>query len=523
MSGGRGLRRRCPRAHLLPLFRKKARGQELAVFGPALAAAFPASSHLTLQYCYGPHVHGPPYDDLCLLSDISTLSDLRIRLVGEDAALQCRFRALHMLSNVVRELSIGNAGFMLPLADIASFTALKSLALTKTQATDADIHNIAASCRQLTGLELRLHQDFGALSAARQTRLTDAGLESIAHYMPQLRKFHIEYWCSITDSGIRQVALGCPLLQDISVQDCYNLSVQSAHAFIEACRELRRLQLHQSWSNQWLQPQQTGYFNISRLEQVELHMPDDATLTITAMATLASSCPQLHELHVHTDHYPKSNVSRPDPLEPCPAMPALVKLTMKGFHLKMTSFAAFLVSAPQLEHLSLKSCELVGAMQALPAKTSLRSLNSFLLRIGPTVNFWKFGTWCPNVTSLEILSRRKGKSVVSSLAGCSRLVNLHIESYYPFHNKVLPWTCPSLDTLRVLSCFNNVHSQDLAALARASPQLQEVHLTECRYTDKEAILDLLASCSQLDYIRVMCCPKLSQKAMTALNLESMFC
>eukprot|EP00850_Spirogloea_muscicola_P013293 SM000089S23849 [mRNA] locus=s89:307969:308693:+ [translate_table: standard] len=83
-------------------------------------------------------------------------------------------------------------------------------------------------------------------------------------------------------------------------------------------------------------------------------------------------------------------------------------------------------------------------MHALPAKISLRSLNSCSLRIGPTV-----------------------------------------------------------------SCCNNVHWQDLAALARASPHLQEVHLTECRYTDKEAILDLLISCSQLDYISVMCCPKLS--------------
>eukprot|EP00850_Spirogloea_muscicola_P013733 SM000095S24947 [mRNA] locus=s95:13168:14704:+ [translate_table: standard] len=359
----------------------------------------------------------------------------------EEADLQRTFHALRTLSSTVRTLTLHHTDYVLPLADVASFTALESLALTETLAS---------------GICILLPNAARALAGSC-------------------------CWCHPTRR---------------------NLSEQSAHAVVVACPELRRLRFQHSCHHHWLQRTQTEVIDLSRLEVVELYVCGDVDVTNTTMATLASSCMHLREVHMHVVHNPRPHSTQPDSLGTCPPTPALVKLRLCGFFLNLTSFAAFLVNAPQLEKLSLKKCCLYGAMKALPANSSLRFLECRSLLFGQSIDFWRFDTWCPNLTSLLIEAHSESETFALSVGGCSRLVSLNFQTNQWWHYRRLPWACPLLGVLKILFCID-VHWQDLSALARASPHLQEVSLRDCHYEDKNAILELLSSCPRLCRIRIV--------------------
>eukprot|EP00850_Spirogloea_muscicola_P006864 SM000033S12385 [mRNA] locus=s33:514736:515362:- [translate_table: standard] len=164
---------------------------------------------------------------------------------------------------------------------------------------------------------------------------------------------------------------------------------------------------------------------------------------------------------------------------------------------------AFLLNAPLLEGLSLEACQLVGTTQVPPAVTSLRSLECCHLLIEPAVGFWKFGAWCPNLTSLVMnpsLLHCGSAILASSPAGCSQLATLKVGAY--------TWpACLPLGALGALIC-TRVHWQDVAAIAKASPYLQEVRLRECDGVTMELVLDLLSSCPKLSYSRASRCSAL---------------
>eukprot|EP00850_Spirogloea_muscicola_P024158 SM000459S16469 [mRNA] locus=s459:10737:12830:- [translate_table: standard] len=497
------------------------RRREPAVLGPALVATFPSLTRLSLAFSF---VRGRCHaTEPSLLSATTTLTDLRVRLAAPpfpqnefDAEdLQRTFRAISMLSNIVRALTIHDTRLDLSLADIAGFTALESLSLERSRAAAVAFSNTWVGTHWIT-------------------RITDIGAEywnTISKHMPQLRKLHIRDCRSITDNGIRQLAVSCPLLQDFRVQDCPNPSGQCAYEILTTCPEMRRLRCQQSWSCYWLQSLQTA--RISRLEALELYAPNDEGVASTAMAILASCCIRLRELHLHTLQTPNEDVIRPDPFENCPPMPALVRLSMRKFVTRNTSFMASIRNAPQLERLSLEDCKLVGTTgalpkQALPATTSLRFLECDKMYTGISVDFWKFGGWCPNLHSLVTSTPLFGSEILAtSLAGCSRLVTLTVRVWSGLtrppletvrRHEQLVWTCPPLGALRTLICME-VHWQDLAAIAKASPHLREVHLRANMTVRMESVLDLLSSCPELNYIRFWECSGLASNSTACLANE----
>eukprot|EP00850_Spirogloea_muscicola_P010916 SM000065S20265 [mRNA] locus=s65:612794:613688:+ [translate_table: standard] len=203
----------------------------------------------------------------------------------------------------------------------------------------------------------------------------------IATNLLNLRILHIKSCQRITDSGIGLLASGCRLLQDISLHLCPNISSKSIHLAIVACSELRRMSFLQTRRDGDLRFPQAANQYFSQLEVVELFLPDDAGVII---ATLASSCLRLRELRVFAVIDQPLDVSTLD-LESCPAMPALVSLTLAGFNIKMTSFAEFLLKASQVENLSLQHCDLAGATRDLLSLSFPKCVFT-----GFTFDFWQF-------------------------------------------------------------------------------------------------------------------------------------
>eukprot|EP00850_Spirogloea_muscicola_P009301 SM000052S17693 [mRNA] locus=s52:115343:116412:+ [translate_table: standard] len=251
---------------------------------------------------------------------------------------------------------------------MASFKALESLSIIHSYAADTmsspvtypDIEVFATCCQHLT--ELRLSCAGGAVDT-----ITDSGLQSLATRLPKLHTFHVANNKLITDFGIEQLAIRCSLLQD------------SVHAIGMGCIGLRRLRCERSWGDRWLD---NASLHFSHLEMLHLSIPyDRGEGALTTMATLASSCPRLHELYLDATSVfviRPDDVVRPDLLEigpsTFPSTLPLVKLTLCRFHIDAASFLNVLTNFPVLKTLSLWSCELVGAMGELSAKLSLCSL-----------------------------------------------------------------------------------------------------------------------------------------------------
>eukprot|EP00850_Spirogloea_muscicola_P013741 SM000095S24955 [mRNA] locus=s95:124323:126730:+ [translate_table: standard] len=455
---------------------------EPAMLGPALVATIPSlrASVLTSATCEATVT--PPDSTSCRLSRRSPTCESGWRvfvhsMMTTTTLRTCsrNFGAISLLRNVVRALTLDDTRLYFSLAVIAGFTALESLSLTYSRAADADIHIIAAACRHLTELELWLSNERTHWSA----RITDVGLESISKHVPQLRKLHIRDCTSITDNGIMQLAIGCSLLQDFRI--------------LRTCPEMRRLRCQKNWSCHWLHSAPTATFDMSRLEVLECYVPDGEAVTSTAMATLASCCTQLRELHVHTICIPHPDGSRPDPLENCPPTPALVNLSMRGFTLRITSFLAFLFNAPQLERLSLEACDLVGSIQALPAISSLRFLECRSLFFKPAVDFWQFGKWCPDLTSLTTIMSHRGANMMQQIGDS--------QSWGLFWG-TSGATLVDLSSTGSLES-NNLHESALARLGcnhKGVTAFARSESERLRTVNVEVVLDLLSLWSELHYI-----------------------
>eukprot|EP00850_Spirogloea_muscicola_P015732 SM000123S25844 [mRNA] locus=s123:269328:270478:+ [translate_table: standard] len=180
-----------------------------------------------------------------------------------------------------------------PLEDVTGFTALESLSLTCSDATDGDIQAITVACQRIS--ELELHGSY---------RYTDVSLKAIAKDSRQLRRFCASDCYNITESGLELLATGCSLLEDIGVANCPSVAVGAAHTILSHCHELRTLQTQRSWGDRWLQPPNRGSLNLSPLNVVDLCIPDGTNDIITAMATLASLRTDLHELRARAEHNP---------------------------------------------------------------------------------------------------------------------------------------------------------------------------------------------------------------------------
>eukprot|EP00850_Spirogloea_muscicola_P021563 SM000253S09052 [mRNA] locus=s253:21405:23677:- [translate_table: standard] len=106
--------------------------------GPRAGRRLPLVTRLSLDFGWRGHRHAP---ELGLLSAITTLTDLRVRLAGDyrdegehvAVRLQRTLGAMSSLGNIVRALTLHNAPLDLPLAGIAGLAALESLAVTHSR------------------------------------------------------------------------------------------------------------------------------------------------------------------------------------------------------------------------------------------------------------------------------------------------------------------------------------------------------------------------------------------------------
>eukprot|EP00850_Spirogloea_muscicola_P019156 SM000184S03789 [mRNA] locus=s184:215774:217508:- [translate_table: standard] len=344
-------------------------------------------------------------------------------------------------------------------------------------AADSDIKALATCCQRLT--ELRL-------SCAQSTtvKFTNRGLQSLARLLPKLRTLHVFGYWFITDSGIQQLATGCSLLQDVSISACHKISVESVHAIGRGCHELRRLrcELSEAQRSSWLE---NGSLHLSHLEMLHLRIPSNrGEGAITTMATLASSCPRLHELWLEATW----EVARPS--EECPSILPLATLTLRKFHINGASFRNLLASCPALKTLRLQGCKLVVGMGELPAKLSLCSLECHHLT-GQVRHFWDLGSWCPNLTSLHTSC-----SPLVSQAEKKKASELEF-GFWPLQTR------RPLQALSILTCQSVLEDDSITlGMAKASPHLQELRLSCCEDIDAEAIHGFLSSCPRLKLIRV---------------------
>eukprot|EP00850_Spirogloea_muscicola_P020551 SM000219S06696 [mRNA] locus=s219:130286:131496:+ [translate_table: standard] len=207
----------------------------------------------------------------------------------------------------------------------------------------------------------------------------------------------------------------------------------------------------------------TAPIALSGLIVLELCIPDGPNVIITAVATLASSCPHhLYELNAQAEHDPDHDSDRPDPLKELPLTPPLVRLTLTGFLMSPTMYATFLLKATRLRTLSLTPCKKVGAMPKPLPFIPLQSLQCLDCQTGPVNDFWELGLTSRNglqrpfpVILLMVPNLKLHQLVASDIANHSPRQSDVSEDVKPGTklSEVVYWPSVTVETLERLEVY----------------------------------------------------------------------
>eukprot|EP00899_Mesostigma_viride_P027036 jgi/Mesvir1/7517/Mv19272-RA.1 len=220
------------------------------------------------------------------------------------------------------------------LLGLACCRRLRSLNLAGCAADvdDPTLAAVAASCRELEVLDVTLCHvtdesiavvaqccpGLQELTANQVKQVTDASLEQLAQHCPRLRRLSLDR-SSVTDDGITPIALQCPDLCLLSVNDCQGVTDASLIMLAEQCPALEYLGLsaldHVTDAGmiavargcpalRGLELAQTRGVTDAGIREVANHCNQleflASTVSASAVCEVARKCPRLRHLDTHS-------------------------------------------------------------------------------------------------------------------------------------------------------------------------------------------------------------------------------
>ncbi|GAB2224963.1 hypothetical protein Droror1_Dr00005744 [Drosera rotundifolia] len=128
--------------------------------------------------------------------------------------------------------------------DFASFTAGEESARWWSDDFERRINSMVRAVVEWSGGDVR---------EIRVRHCSDRAIEAVAERCPKLQVLSIKSSMNVTDKMMRKVALGCPMLVELDISYCYEISRESIALIGRSCLNLRILK--RNFMN-WLDPSQ---------------------------------------------------------------------------------------------------------------------------------------------------------------------------------------------------------------------------------------------------------------------------
>lgn len=355
------------------------------------------------------HVQGNALLYIIRWSEALQHLDVSGTLVGDETLAQ--ICVLHLCTELV---SFGCSGCEHVYDDgiialAENCTKLHTVDISNTLISDLAVRAVAEYCPLLVDLNLDSCEE-----------LTDTSIHSIAQHCTQLQTLHISKGENFTDEPMLQLAQRCTDLRVLCIAGCINITDVSVVAIATSCRNLQSIDLQHT------------------------ELSDD---TLNA---LADCCPQLTSLNISNCHHFSQD--------------AIIAVVM--------------------------SC------------TALQSLDLFFTNNVTTQVLDALSQYCKN---LEYLNLCHGEMAVCDIS----ITNLVSKN-------------PKLVALNLAHC-HTISDEAVTAIATHCTGLQFLDLTCCRRITDASLQVLMQHCPKLSSLEVMQCPKISVQAIDHMIDNTFVC
>lgn len=343
----------------------------------------------------------------------------------------------------------------------------------------------------LTSIALTLSGQLQGLGISGCSKVTDEGLQALAHHCKGLRRLAINDCCDVTSSGIVHIARQCNLLQEISMDGCYEVDD-------DALTALSRHEVHSS-----LQVVSFG---------------DCTRITGEGIRALATGCPNLRDidlLHV-------MSVGE-DPLE-CLSenCPNLRYLRYKGPETTVDErlLQETVSRIPAVEFLAIQDAKFVDDnCLSVISKTWSATLKALTLTHCPTLSYDSLRRLaaCRQLTAINFsgcaaldnsglrqLAKATDKLEAVNLSGVVALSNKTLECFAS--------NCPRLKSVNVYGC-SKLLPRSLTSLANGCEHLRNLRTGPCQ-VDDDSMVALGRNCVLMQELSVTGGLSLTDQAFT---------
>ena len=234
-----------------------------------------------------------------------------------------------------------------------------------TQVTDAGLHELAQHCTRLTRISLdecELMTDVGIESLAQNCRhlthisvdnchhMTDIALTALAIHCPQLIDINFggTSFMSLTNDGLRAVAINCHLLQTFCVHGCDSVTDSGLLALTSTCHQLKSISFGcTAVGDAGLQ----AVANNCKGRLISLNM-DHCDISDHGLTVLATQCDQLTEIGMSD----LTKITEDGLLNLARSCHHLVSIGMAGCPVTERGLMAFATHCPQLKDIEVDAC-----------------------------------------------------------------------------------------------------------------------------------------------------------------------
>ncbi len=200
----------------------------------------------------------------------------------------------------------------LKILNFSGSSGIQQLDLSRLAKCCPNLHTLR--CTGVHNLTSQLLHDFQPLglplmnvSMGYLPALDDDAVKTLVQCSPDLRQLDITGSTSVSDAGLAQVAMNCPLLTEFRLNDCSRtVSCGAVMALAKSCRLLRVLEVSQRPKTLGSQERLGPFAHLSTDEEIDYSFDGDLLLFVVG---LGLCCPYLEKLDISGRRLPAQTTS----------------------------------------------------------------------------------------------------------------------------------------------------------------------------------------------------------------------
>ena len=387
---------------------------------------------------------------------------------------------------------------------------LLNLVLSSCGVTDSGLLNIALGCPQLKAIDLY-----------NSDRISDNGILALAVNLPGITSIKLSCLYKVTSIGVISIAERCPNLLEVSLNgngiwsDMDMASDNSIVAIARGCPNLQTMSI--SYCSK-VTDRSVLVLAACCKELKSFSLICCNWTTDKAITAIANSCPELESLTIGG----RSNVVKDDLVVGWGRLsdkslrivgekcPKLARFTVQSAYISDISISALPYPCPQRKYFDAYGCHAISIDGIMALSHGCKELREINLK----------ECLCMSDESLSCIAGGFPELTTITITECKRYHSNIINDYITDSGiSCLARGCQKLKHFNVRD-IRKIGNVGLIALASNCPDLRSVEIFDCGIIDDSSLTALAFSCPDLQDIALSECKNITDEGLNTLALES---